>query len=148
MTLTELCKELRNWFTTAEYHGTFTITNGEMNLSELISDGSLQDGQYFRVVGSVFNDGVYQHPYSEFDDEVFDGAVWAMAVPKEVVTLLNDINDWMTTYASEINKPYQSESFGGYSYSLKGSLSGDSNSITEPWKAQFSSRLNRWRKAR
>ena len=148
MTLTELCKELKNWFVTSEYHGTFTISDGTINLSDMISDGSLQVGQYFRIVGSVFNDGVYQHPASGLDDEVFEGAVWAMAVPKDVITLLNDINEWMTTYASEINKPYQSESFGGYSYSLKGSLSGDSNSITEPWKAQFSSRLNRWRKAR
>ena len=148
MTLSELCRELKNWFTTAEYHDTFTIRNGQINLSDMVADGSLQDGQYFRIVGSFFNDGVYQYPASDLDDETFCGAVWAMAVPKEIITLLSDINEWQATYASEINKPYQSESFGGYSYSLKGSLSGGSSGITEPWKAQFSSRLNRWRKAR
>lgn len=148
MKLTELCKELKNWFSTSIYHGHFTIKDGSIDLSELTSDGSLQDGQYFRIVGSVFNDGVYQHPATELTDEEFTGAVWAMAVPKEVIALLADINTWLDTYAAELQKPYQSESFGGYSYSLKGSLSGGSGGNTEPWKAQFSSRLNRWRKIR
>lgn len=148
MTLAELCKELKNWFTTSMYHGTFTITNGVINLSDMVADGSLQDGQYFRIVGSVFNDGVYQYPATDLDDEVFTGAIWAMAVPKDVITLLNDINAWLDTYSSELQKPYQSESFGGYSYSLKGSLSGGSGAAVEPWKAQFASRLNRWRKIR
>lgn len=148
MTLTDLCKELNNWFVTAIYHGTFTVKNGVINVADMVADGSLQDGQYFRIVGSVFNDGVHQHPATELDDETFTGAVWAMAVPKEFITLLNDINEWVDTYGADLQKPYQSESFGGYSYSLKGSLSGGSGAVVEPWKAQFSSRLNKWRKIR
>ena len=148
MTMTELCKELRNWFETARYGGTFTISGGVIDLSDMVTDGSLQDGQYFRIVGSVFNDGVYQFPASGLDDEVFSGAVYAMAVPKEVITLLNDINTWLDTYSAEIAKPYQSESFGGYSYTLKGGFTDASGNSVEPWKAQFSSRLARWRKIR
>lgn len=45
----------------------------------------LQEGQYFRVVGSVFNDGLYQYPTKDMIDEIFDGAVWALAVPKAVL---------------------------------------------------------------
>lgn len=148
MTLTELCKDLRNWFETSRYGGTFVITDGVINLSNMVTDGSLQDGQYFRIVGSVYNDGVYQYPASGLDDETFRGAVYAMAVPKEVITLLNDINAWLEAYGSELSKPFQSESFGGYSYSIKSGLTDASGGITEPWKAQFSSRLAKWRKIR
>ena len=147
MTLSELCKELKNWFETARYGGRFTITDGAIDLSEMVADGSLQNGQYFRIVGSVFNDGVYQYPASDLDDETFSGAVYAMAVPKEVITLLNDINAWMDTHGAEALKPFQSESFGGYSYSLKGGLS-DAGTSAEPWKVMFSSRLSKWRKIR
>jgi len=148
MTLTDLCRELRNYFDTARYYDTFTIADGIINLSDMLADNSLQDGQYFRIVGSVFNDGVYKYPAAELTDEVFRGAVWAMAVPREVVLLLDDINKWLDTYGADLQKPYQSESFGGYSYTLKGSLSGSSSTAAagEPWKAQFSSRLARWRK--
>lgn len=148
MTLTELCRELKNWFETARYSGTFTISGGEINLSEMVSDGSLQDGQFFRIVGSVFNDGVYQHPASGLTDEVFDGAVYAMAVPKEVQDKVDEITAWMDAYGSDLQKPYQSESFGGYSYSLKGGLSDASGGGSEPWKAMFGSWLNKWRKIR
>lgn len=148
MTLSELCKELKNWFCTSQYHRIFTITDGAINVSDMVDDGSLQVGQYFRIVGSVFNDGVYQYPESELNDETFSGAVWAMAVPSEVIQLLDDINAWLDTYGAELQKPYQSESFGGYSYSLKGGLTDANSGGSEPWKAQFSSRLNRWRKIR
>lgn len=148
MTLTDLCKELNNWFTTSIHHDTYTIKNGEIDLSDMVADGSLQDGQYFRIVGSVFNDGVHQYPATELDDEVYTGAVWAMAVPREFITLLNDINAWIEQYGADLQKPYQSESFGGYSYSLKGSLSVGSGAASEPWKAMFASRLNKWRKIR
>lgn len=59
MTLTDLCKELNNWFVTSIHHDNFTIKNGEINLADMVVDGSLQNGQYFRIVGSVFNDGVH-----------------------------------------------------------------------------------------
>lgn len=141
MTLTELCKELRNWFV----RGSDDVFRGRFN----ISDGSienldfLQDGQYFRIKGSVFNDGVYQHPASNLTDEVFDGEIWAMRIPSEIVELFNEINTWIEDNSDSINSPYQSESFGGYSYS-KVSGGGTSQGIT--WQGQFSSRLTPWRK--
>ena len=50
MGLTELCQELRNWFEREKFFGEFTIENGAI----IVPDGSLQDGQFFRVIGSVF----------------------------------------------------------------------------------------------
>ena len=52
--LTELCQELKNWFDTERHFDTFKIEDGELSVD------FLQDGQYYRIVGSVFNDGVYQ----------------------------------------------------------------------------------------
>lgn len=139
MELSELCRELRNWFCKAIYLDEFTISDGQLDIAE----GELQDGQYFRIVGSVFNDGVYQYPATELTDETFDGAVWAMAVPKEVLALKDDIDAWLDKYTDRLNSPYQSESFGGYSYSIGTGADGHSAGT---WQNVFASRLNKWRK--
>lgn len=142
MDLTDLCKELRNWFVKDRRFGEFTISGGEISLSDF-----LQDGQYFRIIGSVFNDGVYQYPASNLEDETFDGAVWAMAVPPSVIALLQDINDWENQYGAVMLSPYSSESFGGYSYTkASGSGSSGNGSDAGNFAGTFASRLNKWRK--
>jgi len=106
----------------------------------------LQDGQYFRIVGSVFNDGVYQYPATGLTDETFDGAIWAMAIPSEVIALASDIEAWKEKYQSidsPAMSPYNSESFGGYSYSKS---SGGSDDLSGTWQGAFADRLNHWRK--
>ena len=143
--LNEICKELNNWFETGKYFNTtLTISDGQIDLSDLIASGALQTNQYFRIVGSVFNDGVYQYPATDLTDEIFDGAIWPMAVPKEIIDLSTEISNWSTANAEVLASPYQSESFGGYSYSK--ASSSDGNTLT--WKDQFGSRLSKWRKIR
>lgn len=144
--LTELCKELNNWFDKERIFGTFTIENGELtNMSD-----ALQNDQYFRIVGSIFNDGVYKYPVNNLTDEEFDGAVWTMAVPPSVVDLAEQISDWQGKYGGIngiIMSPFQSESFGGYSYTKKsGSSSGGSADAAGSWQGAFASELNKWRK--
>ena len=131
--LTELCKEIRNWFETDKVFNTFTIENHTIDLSDFV-----QDGQYFRIVGSVFNDGVYQYP-----DETFDGAIWPMAVPSAVVELESEIGEWVGKYGAVVSSPYVSESWMGYSYSKP---SGDANGNSTTWQNAFAKRLNQWRK--
>ena len=141
--LTELCQELRNWFECEKYFGTFTIEDGEISMPE----GSLQNGQYFRIVGSVFNDGVYEYPASDLTDEVFRGAIWSMAVPPSVVDLSGRIDDWEEKYGESVSSPFSSESFGGYSYAKASSGQGSANSGGNPtWRSTFASELNKWRK--
>lgn len=143
MELTDLCKEINNWFDISRYFGRFTIKGGAIDLSEMATDGSIIEGQYFRIAGSVFNDGVYQYPASGLTDEVFEGAVWAMAVPPAVTALYLKIDEWVAAHSKEIDSPYQSESFGGYSYSKSGG--GDaSGNLT--WQGHFKHELDRWRK--
>lgn len=144
--LSMLCKEIRNWFDKERYFGTFEVKDGVFNMSGV----NIVENQYYRIVGSVFNDGVYKHPATGLTDEVFDGAVWTMAVPQGVLSLLDEINAWVDKYASDaqVNGPYTSESFGGYSYTKAGGAgTGDANDPTT-WMGHFRGRLNRWRKIR
>ncbi len=148
MTLTELCQELRNWFVKSKYFGTFSVEGGEINVSDLVADGSLHDGQYYRIIGSVFSDGVHKYGDGEtLTDEVFEGAIWAMAVPPAVIELSERIDEWETKYGESVSSPYASESFGGYSYTKAGAGQGNANSNANPtWQSTFASELNRWRK--
>ena len=136
MDLTNLCAEIRNYFETEKRFGTFTISDGSISPSNF-----LQSGQYYRIVGSVFNDGVHRHPAHDLTDETFDGAVWVMAVPPAIIELLSKIDDFEK---AEANSPtaYTSESFGGYSYTK----ATDENGLPAGWRSVFRSELNRWRK--
>ena len=136
--LTELCAELRNYFEVpnGRHFGTFTISGGSIAPLDF-----LQDGQHFRIVGSVFNDGVYQYPASDLTDEVFEGAVWAMAVPPTLIALSAEIEEYNNSNAGKAS-PYTSESFGGYSYTK----ATDANGAPIGWQKAFASRLAKWRK--
>lgn len=136
--LTELCAELRNYFEVpnGRHFGTFTISGGSIAPLDF-----LRDGQYFRIIGSVFNDGVYQYPATSLTDEVFEGAVWSMAVPPSVIDLAAEIEE----YNKSAGKPsvYTSESYpNGYSYTRATDASG----VPLSWQKAFSSRLSKWRK--
>lgn len=141
--LTSLCKELNNWFDEGRHFGTFTISDGGIDLD------FLKEGQYFRIVGSTFNDGVYQYPAEDLKEEQFEGAIWAMAIPQEVIALAAKIEEWQEKYGgvdSENMSPYNSESFGGYSYSKGGGGSSDGSSAAGTWQGAFASELNKYRK--
>ena len=136
--LTELCAELRNYFEVpnGRHFGTFTISGG--SIAPL---GFLQEGQYFRIVGSVFNDGVYQYPATSLTDEVFEGAVWAMSLPPDLIALTAEIEEYNKSDAGKAS-PYTSESFGGYSYTKATDVDG----VPIGWQKAFASRINKWRK--
>lgn len=140
--LTDLCQELHNWFNNGEVVvGDFTIAGGEISLP------FLQDGQYYRICGSVFNDGVHLYPsaidHFELADESFSGSIMPMKIPPAVIALSEKIDEWRTKNEQSVLSPFQSESWGGYSYSLK---SGSGESGSNGWQKVFASELNRWRK--
>ena len=139
--LEELMRECRNYFLIpgGVHPDTYTIKGGSIALP------FLRAGQYFRIVGSVLNDGVYQYGDCALRDETFDGAIWAMAVPAEFLRLEEEIKAWRTQYENAANSPFQSESFAGYSYT-KSSANGNSGGSVTGWQGVFASRLNKWRK--
>lgn len=158
--MTELCQNLKNWFDRDQkkWHGIITIRNNAIisfeNKSRLtaVEPLVLVENQYFRIVGSLFNDGVHKYLDAEDQlvDETFSGSIWAMAVPPAVIALCDDIQDWLDKYGG-VNgvamSPFSSESFGGYSYSKSagGYYSGGAGTGVT-WQSMFASRLNTWRK--
>ena len=145
--LTEICNYLKNWFEDDQpiYFEKFTIENGQLNIADKI-----QTNQYYRIRGSVFNNGVHKHGSEELDDEVFDGSVQLMAVPKDVIVLAGEIEKWQSKYGgvdSGNMSPYQSENFGGvYSYSKSSGGGSSSDSSVPTWQSVFADRLARYRK--
>ena len=152
MDITDICMECRNFFAPANkktdrsfiHAGTFTISNKTIAPLDFILTG-----QYFRIVGSAMNDGVYLNTtqgLAALTDETFTGAVWEMSVPRAFLNLCEDITNWRTqneAIGSANMSPFTAESFAGYSYQKGGGGSG-SNSVT--WQAQFAARLKAWRR--
>lgn len=136
--LEQVLRHLNNWFLVEIHEGTFTVENGSITLPFLLTN------QYFRICGSVFNDGLHLYPAGDLTDETFTGTVWVLAVPKSVVSLAEDIAAWEEKNGEAVASPYQSESFGGYSYT-KRSAGNDSGTLNG-WQDAFRGRLNDWRK--
>ena len=134
---------LKNWFVVPGgiRSGIYTIANGEIELP------FLQNGQYYRICGSVFNDGLnrYGDPGSILTDETFNGTVWALAVPNAVVRLADDIAEWQNKNGEAVASPFNSESFGGYSYTK---ATDSTTGAQATWETVFRARLNPYRKQR
>lgn len=135
----EILDFIHNYFVKEKFEGEFKIKSGSLSVDFLLN------GQYFKIVGSVLNDGVYKYPEDTLVDEDFEGEVWALAIPASFMSLANEIDAWQVKYGEESQNLYQSESFGGYSYT-KASPSGNSKSAQLTWRDVFGSRLNAYRK--
>lgn len=137
--LDAICSEIHNYFETQEccpldkYH----IDGGQISLPF-----GLLDGQYFRIQGSIFNDGVHLKG-DTLKDETFTGTVSAMAVPPQVIELSERIKKFVEQ-SGDIPSMYASESFAGYSYTK---ATGD-DGLPLTWQKAFANELNRWRKPR
>ena len=136
--LAKVLMYLKNWFLVEKWQGEVVVQDGSVELP------FLQNGQYFRIFGSVFNDGLHQYPANDLQDESFDGVIWALAIPKEVIELSAEIEEWQKKNSNASTSPYQSESFGGYSYTK----ATDENGEAITWQKAFKSELNPWKKVR
>lgn len=143
----DICAEIKNYFTYSEdrHIGDFTIENGVLAPSlDFPTD-------YIRIVGSRLNDGVHKKNANGIfvlKDESFHGAVWIMSVPQDFENLVAEIEAWQDKYGEAIKSPYQSESFGGYSYSKANGNSSSGGSQSPSWTSQFSGSLKRYRRIR
>lgn len=139
--LEQVLTHIHNWFQIGIFSSKITIKNGTLDLP------FLKDGQYFRIMGSVFNDGLHRYgPDMELlEDETFDGSIWALAIPKAVIDLSGEIAAWQEKYGAVTASPYTSESFAGYSYTKSGGAEAGS---AGGWQGAFRARLNPYRKIR
>lgn len=147
--LTEICAEIKNYFIrkSGDIHlGDFAITDGHISPSlDLKTD-------YVRIVGSYHNDGVHQLSKNDLiDEDTFNGAIWVMAPPADFLSLVEEIEDWQSKNGAADSiamSPFNSESFGGYSYSKGGGSSNGNGSGSPSWASQYASRLNIYRRVR
>lgn len=145
--LEQILMEIHNWFRVRDsvngiHPGTYTIENGGIALP------FIRDGQYFRIMGSAFNDGLHRYgPDMEaLMDETFDGTIWALAIPKPVVDAAAEAETWMAKNGTIVGGVYSSESFGGYAYT-KDTTAADSVSKTGI-PAHILAKVNCYRKVR
>lgn len=149
--LTEICANIKNYFTYEKdkHIGDFAIVNGQITPSfDIPTD-------YIRIVGSHLNDGVHKRGENGFelaDEAEFHGAVWVMSPPKAFLDLAAEIADWQDKNGgvnSQAMSPFNSESFGGYSYSKSGgNAAGGSSSGGASWQNAYATRLNAYRRIR
>lgn len=136
--LEQVLAHIHNRFVAGSVYGRWTIASGTVEI-----DGA-QPGQYFWIEGSVFNDGLHRYPADDLEDETFEGRILLLAVPRAVIELSEEIGAWCDENASVLGSAYQSESFGGYSYSKPSA--GPGGAAVDGWQGHFMSRLNPWRK--
>lgn len=149
--LQEVCEHIHNYFSVDRLTEHYTITDGTLSPAP-----ALKDGQRFLIEGSVLNDGMYTwHSDGTIKndddgagaglvDEAFTGTVCGLAVPPKLISLTAEISDWVAAYGAAINSPYQSESFGGYSYTKAAGANG--TSVATGWEDHFRRKLDRWRR--
>ena len=146
--LSEICAEIRNYFCldSDRIFDDFAIKNGELTPSV-----SIEENQYYRIIGSVFNDGVHKQGEPLTDEPSFRGAVWKMRVPQAVIDLAAEVEAWQEKNgkaSSVAMSPFQSESFGGYSYSKGSGGNSESGASVPTWQSTFANRLNQYRRIR
>lgn len=135
--LNEVCALIHNWFDSGDsFSGEFDIRNGDIvDLPE-----GLRAGAYVRIEGSSMNDGAYCVGGGGLADESFKGRLTVMKLPADFRNLVSEIADWKKANAKALTGVFQSESFGGYSYTLD--ASGSRTTVA----GAFGTRLGRYRK--
>lgn len=151
MLLNTVCAEIKNYFTFEKdkHIGDFAIVDG------LIIPSFDIPTDYIRIVGSHLNDGVHKRGENGFeliDEAKFHGAVWVMSPPADFLELIAKMEAWEAKYCnidSKAMSPFNSESFGGYSYSKSGGGSGSgASSGAADAIGLFSRQLNQYRRIR
>lgn len=145
--LTEICQYLKNWFNRKPDGSLYPTYSGEFEIaSGALSGVRFEIGQYYRIMGSVLNDGVHRYPDDVLEDEKFTGVIWGMSIPPQVIQLAAEIEQWQAKYGLDALSPYQSESFGGYSYTKGSNATNGTDGGGVSWQTVFADRLRKWRK--
>lgn len=151
--LQEIMEYIHNYFVPiSAKEDTYTISDGAIS-----PDFGAEEGDRFLICGSRRNDGVYTWHADDIRndddtevvglrDETFAGTIRVCSVPPALLALSQEINDWVEKNSAQLNSPMQSESFNGYSYTLKSGNSGSGGSGPLTWRDQFGRSLERWRR--
>ena len=144
-TLEQVLGSIHNWFVRD------TLSVGECAIEEgaLPASVPIPDGVWYRIQGSYLNDGMHLKgdDAEGLTDETFSGTITTHVIPKPLLSVVEEICKYQEENGESANGPYQSESFGGYSYTLRGNSSASGTGVpTTGWRAVFAGQLNQWRK--
>lgn len=118
--LTEICANLKNYFDYERHIGKIEIADGVITCN----GERIETGQHFALFRDNFALGVYKAG-DALPDKTFDGAVWLMDIPQAVLAADTWAEEWNAKNGTAAaNGPFQSESFGGYSYTKGSSTTG------------------------
>ena len=139
VSLFELLMHLRNFFPGMKWQ-----FDGEEITEKRLSLPGLENGDFYLIEGSRRNNGIHVYGNQDLRNEIFSGTVTEICVPDALLNLLDEINQWQEKNGEAVASPYQSESFGGYSYTKANTNNGNVESMS--WKTAFGPRLRAWRK--
>jgi len=148
--LENVLSHLHNWF--VRDSATFTdveISGGQ--LPEKVAE-YVPSGVFYRIQGSYLNDGLHKLGDDEIEDILEDEKiervkVSLLAIPKPLLLIVDEIEEWERKYGEVAKGPYFSEEFGGYKYQIRGFSSyGVSGSPLAGWRLAFANQLAPWRK--
>lgn len=151
--LQEIMEYLNNYFVPISAKEVkYTISGGVIS-----PEFGAEEGDRFLICNSRRNDGVFtwhadgiknddDSEAAGLRDETFAGTIRVCSVPPALLALSGEISQWVETYSEQLSGPLQSESFNGYSYTLKTTGRGTGGSDPLTWRDQFGKRLNRWRR--
>lgn len=150
--LREIMEFINNYFVPiSAKKTTYTISGGAISPAF-----DAEEGDRFMICMSRRNDGVYtfhadgikdddDNEAAGLRDETFAGTIRVCSVPPALLALSEEIKQWVENNSDMLSSPLQSESFNGYSYTLKsGGSAGGNGTLT--WRDQFGKRLERWRR--
>jgi hypothetical protein len=125
----------------------FPVTDCAIENGSLPESVQIPSGAWYMIDGSWLNDGLHLHPATDLADEVFSGTITVMRIPRPLLRVVEDISAWQLANGAAADSPYQSESFGGYTYTKKSdSASQNGSGGLTGWRLAFRDRLSTWRK--
>lgn len=141
----QVLEYLNNHFYKFAEKGTYKIENNEIQVR-----GKYVAGQYIRITGSIMNDSVVKvisvndnlitlesADNSVRIDEEFDGVIYSMAVPLNLINLCEKIKEY-----NDKDTGLVSESFGDYSYNKGTNKQGEINT----WKDRYKTELKAYKR--
>lgn len=138
VSLYELLLYIRDFFPGERW----TLSNAPINGGGV--DLPLDVGDYYLIEGSKRNDGLHIYGENDLVGDTLTGYVTECRIPVALLSIHEEINYWQSKNAEAVTSLFQSESFGGYSYTKKSGNSG--TGAADSWQSAFANRLKIWRK--
>lgn len=139
----EILRQINNYFYSFKETGNFKIV--ESSIVGL--KAPYRTGQFIKVQGSLFNDGIYKVDSADSNlriqgliDEEFEGVIYSMNVPRAIEELEVKIKEFKS---KDVKTNIVSESIpGGYSYSKATGKAG----VPAGWQSVFAEDLRPYKK--